>query len=181
MKKSFVPVYTFAFWSPLSTSHFLLQGIPQVSVYFDDILVTGKSIKEHLKNLEEMLSRLQNADMRLKKSKCNFLHPHVEYFQHQISEKGLQPTAQKLIAIVEAPPSHNISQLKSFLGMINYCSKFLPNLSTNLVPLYSLLVKSSWKWGKDQQQVFKEAKQQLTSSQVLAHYNNFKDLATTVM
>ena len=86
------------------------------------------------------------------------------------------------MAIVEAPPPHNVSQLKSFLGMINYCSKFLPNLLTNLVPTYSLLqMKISWKWGKNQQQVFEEAKQQLTSLQVLAHYDGFKDLATTVM
>ena len=107
----------------------LLQGIPQVCVYLDDILVTGKSTEEHLKNLEEVLSRLKNAGMRLKKSKCAFLLPQVEYLGHQISEKGLQPTTQKLRAIAEAPAPHNVSQLKSFLGMINYYSKFLPNLT----------------------------------------------------
>ena len=133
----------------------LLQGIPQVCVYLDDILVTGKSTEGHLKNLEEVLSRLRNAGMRLKKSKCAFLLPQVEYLGHQISEKGLQPTTQKLRAIVEAPAPHNVSQLKSFLGMINYYSKFLPNLSTQLAPLYSLLQKKTiWSWGKAQQQAF---------------------------
>ena len=155
----------------------LLQGIPQVCVYLDDILVTGKSTEEHLKNLDEVLSRLKNAGMRLKKSKCAFLLLQVEYLGHQISEKGLQPTAQKLKAIVEAPAPNNVSQLKSFLGMINYYSKFLPNLSTQLAPLYSLLQKNqTWNWGKDQQQAFDEAKQLLTSSQVLAHYDSQKDL-----
>ena len=138
----------------------LLQGIPQVCVYIDDILVTGKSTEEHLKNLEEVLSRLRNAGMRLKKSKCAFLLPQVKYLGHQISEKGLQPTTQKLRAIVEAPAPHNVSQLKSFLGMINYYSKFLPNLSTQLAPLYSLLQKKTiWSWGKAQQQAFEKAKQ----------------------
>ena len=146
-------------------------------MYLDDILVTGKSTKEHLKNLDEVLSRLKNAGMHLKKSKCAFLLPQVEYLGHQISEKGLQPTAQKLKAIVEAPAPNNVSQLKSFLGMINYYSKFLPYLSTQLAPLYSLLQKNqTWKWGKDQQQAFDEAKQLLTSSQVLAHYDSQKDL-----
>ena len=155
----------------------LLQGIPQVCVYFDDILVTGKSTEEHLKNLEEVLSRLRNAGMRLKKSKCAFLLPQVKYLGHQISEKGLQPTTQKLRAIVEAPAPHNVSQLKSFLGMINYYSKFLPNLSTQLAPLYSLLQKKTiWSWGKAQQQAFEKAKQQLVSAQVLAHYDSTKDL-----
>ena len=155
----------------------LLQGIPQVCVYLDDILVTGKSTEEHFKNLEEVLSILKNAGMHLKRSKCAFLLPQVEYLGHQISEKGLQPTAQKLKAIVEAPAPHNVSQLKSFLGMINYYSKFLPNLSTQLAPLYSLLQKkNTWKWGKDQQQAFEEAKQLLISSRVLAHYDHQKDL-----
>ena len=121
----------------------LLQSIPRVCVYLDDILVTGKSTEKHLKNLEEFLSRLRNAGMGLKKSKCAFLLPQVEYLGHQISEKGLQPTTQKLRAIVEAPAPHNVSQLKSFLGMINYYSKFSPNLSTQLAPLYSLLQKKT--------------------------------------
>ena len=43
----------------------LLQGIPQVCVYLDDILVTGKSTEEHLKNLEEVLSRLRNAGKKV--------------------------------------------------------------------------------------------------------------------
>ena len=155
----------------------LLQGIPQVCVYLDDILVTGKSTEEHLKNLEEVLSRLRNAGMRLKRSKCAFLLPQVEYLGHQISEKGLQPTTQKLRAIVEAPAPNNVSQLKSFLGMINYYSKFLPNLSTQLAPLYSLLQKKTiWSWGKAQQQSFEKAKQQLVSSQVLAYHDSTKDL-----
>ena len=161
----FVPVYSFALWSIISPSYFsknngnLLQGIPQVCVYIDDILVTGKSTEEHLKNLEEVLSRLRNAGIRLKKSKCAFLLPQVEYLGHQISEKGLQPTTQKLRAIVEAPAPHNVSQLKSFLGTINYYSKF-PNLSTQLAPLYSLLQKKTiWSWGKAQQQAFEKAKQ----------------------
>lgn len=126
----------------------LLQGIPQVCVYLDDILVTGKSTEEHLKNLEEVLSRLKNAGMHLKRSKWAFLLPQVEYLGHQISEKGLQPTAQKLKAIVEAPAPHNVSQLKSFLGMINYYSKFLPNLSTQLALLYSLLQKKHMEVGQ---------------------------------
>ena len=125
----------------------LLQGIPQVCVYLDHILVTGKSTKEHLKKLDRVLSRLKNAGMCLKKSKCAFLLPQVEYLGHHISEKWFQPAAQKLKAIVEAPTPNNVSQLKSVLGIINYYSKFLPNLCTQLAPLYSLLQKKqAWKW-----------------------------------
>jgi len=57
----------------------LLQDLNFVTVYFDDMLITGKTTVEHLANLDEVLSRLENAGMRLKLSKCKFLLPEVEY------------------------------------------------------------------------------------------------------
>ena len=53
----------------------LLRDIPCVSVYLDDILVTGKSLEDHIKNLEEVLIRLERAGVRLKKTKCQ-IHAH---------------------------------------------------------------------------------------------------------
>ena len=117
----------------------ILQGIPRVSVYLDDILITGKTEVEHLQNLEEVLSRLQAAGAHLKRGKCVFMLRSVEYLGHRISEKGLHPTTKKVHAIQQAPPPSNQAQLKSFVGLINYYSKFLPNLSHTLAPLYRLL------------------------------------------
>ena len=126
----------------------LLQGLKHVCVYLDDILVTGSSEREHLDNLAEVLKRLESAGMRLKRSKCEFMLPSVEYLGHKISDKGLQPTEGKIKAIVEAPAPQNVSQLKAFLGMLNYYTKFLPNISSRLAPLYKLLQKAVvWSWG----------------------------------
>ena len=113
----------------------LLQGIPRVSIYLDDILVTGTSEADHLDALDQVLTRLEDAGLRLKQSKCAFLLPSVDYLGHKISEKGLQPTEEKVRAIKEAPPPTNVSQLRSFLGSINYYTKFLPNLANTLAPL----------------------------------------------
>ena len=57
----------------------LLQGIPKVCVYLDDIMITGSTEAEHLKNLHDVLSRLEQAGMRLKKNKCVSLLPQVDY------------------------------------------------------------------------------------------------------
>ena len=97
----------------------LLRGIPKVCVYLDDILITGATEVEHLNNLHDVLSRLEQAGMHLKKDKCAFLLPQVDYLGHQISQSGLHPTEEKVRAIVEAPAPHNVTQLKSFLGMLN--------------------------------------------------------------
>ena len=155
----------------------LLQGLKHVCVYLDDILVTGSSEREHLDNLAEVLKRLESAGMRLKRSKCEFMLPSVEYLGHKISDKGLQPTEGKIKAIVEAPAPQNVSQLKAFLGMLNYYAKFLPNISSRLAPLYKLLQKAVvWSWGAKQQKAFKEAKNALTSAEVLVHYDPTKEL-----
>ena len=117
----------------------LLQGIPKVCIYLDDILITKAMEAEHLHNSQEVLNHLEQVGMSLKKDKCAFLLPHMEYLGHQISQKGIYPTKGKVCAIVEASVPQNITQLKSFLGMLNYYSKFLLNLSTLLALLYKLL------------------------------------------
>ena len=81
----------------------ILQGLLHVCVYLDDILISGKSPQEHLKNLEEVLSRLEEAGLRLKKEKCAFLLPEVDYLGHKICRDGLQPTEIKVRAVAEAP------------------------------------------------------------------------------
>ena len=89
----------------------VLQGIPNVCVYLDDILVTGRTEQDHLRNLDTVLSRLKEAGMRLKRQKCRFMLPAVEYLGHHISAAGLQPTTEKVRAIVEAPVPQDVSQL----------------------------------------------------------------------
>ena len=103
--------------------------------------------------------------------------PSLEYLGHKISSKGLQLTSEKVKAIHEAPVPKDVSQLKSFLGLLNYYCKFLPNLSMTLSPLYKLLQKkTNWQWGTDQQEAFTKAKQSLTSDCLLVHYDPDKEL-----
>ncbi|CAI5686860.1 unnamed protein product [Oreochromis niloticus] len=113
----------------------LLQNIPGVAVYLDDILVTGKTEEEHLRNLEQVLKKLSEAGLRLKRSKCVFQAPSVTYLGHRISAKGLSPLEEKVRAVKEAPSPKNVAELRSFLGLVNYYGKFLPDLSSMLAPL----------------------------------------------
>ena len=83
-------------------------------------------------------------------------------------------------AIQEAPAPKTPTKLWSFLGMLNFYGKFIPNLSSILDPLHSLLRKDvAWKWEVEQQEAFDKAKNQLQSSDLLVHYDPEKELVVS--
>ena len=150
----------------------ILQGLPRVVVYIDDILVTGRNDEEHLQTLEQVLARLQKYGLRLKREKCSFLTPSVEYLGYLVDKEGLHATAAKVEAVTQAPEPRNVQELRSFLGLVNYYAKFIHHLSTITQPLNHLLCqKVPWKWTKECQRAFLELKEQLASSEVLVHYD----------
>ena len=129
--------------------------------YLDDILVTGSSDAEHLSNLREVLQRLQQQGGRLSKEKCAFFKGSVEYLGHHIDSKGIHTSPKKVKAVLEAPSPQNVQQLRSFLGLLNYYAKFLPNLSSLLHPLHQLLrAGRAWVWSAACEKSFQTAKQQ---------------------
>ena len=149
----------------------ILQGVPGALCYIDDILVTGPTEEAHLANLEKVLKRLQLHGIRMKKNKCYFMKDVVEYLGHRVDAEGIRTTPEKVKAIVEAPQLQNVQQLRSFLGLLNYYRKFLPNLATVVKPLNDLLHKGQkWSWSTGCSQAMDKAKQ-LTTSKVLTHHN----------
>ena len=127
----------------------LLQGIQNLVVYIDDILVAGTTEEVHLNTLKVALTRLKKAGLHLKKCKCHFMLPSVVFLGHQIDAQGLNPLPEKVKTIKDVPKPRNVSELKSYLGLLSYYSEFLPNLSTILAPLYELLQASTkWDWKK---------------------------------
>ena len=127
---------------------------------------------QHLQTLEAVLSKLQTVGLRVKQEKCIFLASSVEYLGHLIDAIGLHPLPAKVQAIREVPVPRNVSELKSYLGLLTYYAKFLPKLSTTLAPLYNLLKKDNpWKWADKQEQAFLKSKELLTSSRLLTHFD----------
>ena len=154
-----------------------MQGIPFVCCYLDDLLITGPTEKDHLKSLEEVLRRLSKSGLRLKKDKCTFNSKSVIYLGYKIDEHGLHPTDEKVCAIKSAPAPRNVTELRSYLGILNYYGRFLPDLSSRLAPLHLLLHKGvSWRWGNSQRHAFESTRNMLHSSIVLVHYDPNREL-----
>ena len=155
----------------------LLADIKGVVVYLDDILITGPTEEQHLATLETVLRKLEDAGLKLRKEKYVFQSPSVVYLGHRIDAQGLHPVEDKIRAIRDAPQPSNITELKAYLGLLSYYSKFLPNLSTEMEPLYRLLKHAQpWTWSTQQQKAFERSKQLLLSSKVLVHFDPRKEI-----
>ena len=150
-----------------------MRDVPGVIVYLDDILISAQSEKEHLNRLKKVLTKLQRVGLWLKREKCVFMTSSVVYLGHVVDTEGLPLLPEK------APDPRNVGDLKSFLGLLSYYSRFLPNMSTVLAPL-NLLLKSDHAqrqcWGSEQQKAFCKAKELILSSQVLVHYDPYVKL-----
>ena len=148
----------------------LLQDIPSVVVYIDDILITGATEAEHLKTLGRVLERLESAGLTVKKEKCVFASSSVTYLGHTIDRDGIHPTPDKVQAVQQAPTPRNVTELKAFLGLLNYYGKFMLNLATTLKHL--LRESTKWRWTDREEKAFEASKKLLLSCQVLTHYNS---------
>ena len=154
-----------------------LSHVPFTTVRVDDILISGRNDDEHLKNLTEVLQILSVNGLRLKRKKCVFMAPEVTYLGFRINREGVSPVDEKIKPILEAPAPQNVTQLKSFLGMLNYYHRHIPNMAEVLEPLHCLLRKnSSWKWSEQQDRAFQKTKELLTSSALLVHYDPNKPI-----
>ena len=158
-----------------------MEGIPCVKTRLDDILISGPDDTCHLSTLSKVLDRLENEGVRLTLAKYKFMEPDVVFCGRVVSESGTRPTDGNVKAIRDAPTPKNATELKSFLGMINFYHMDLPNLSTLLEPLHMLLRKNvHWKWGAKQDRAFGEAKQLLSFPKFLVHYDEKKELILEV-
>ena len=132
----------------------LTCDLPGTAAYLDDILVSGKTADDHMQNLENLFQRLSDKNLRCKKEKCVFAQSSVEYLGFSISKDGIHKT-DKIDAIINMPAPTSVTQLKSFLGQVQFYNKFLSDASTTLEPLYNLTRKNTpWFWGKKEQEVF---------------------------
>ena len=116
----------------------ILSGLSGVQCYLADLLITGPDEQSHLKNLDETLQRLEEYGLRVRKTTYEFFQQSVEYLGHVIDNTGLHKAPSKVKAMVEAPSLKNVSQLRSFLGLLTYYARFVPNLANKLKLLHEL-------------------------------------------
>lgn len=110
-----------------------------VLVFVDDILIYSKTLAEHVCHLKSVLTVLQQHQLYIKRSKCSFAQPSLEYLGHIIGAIGVATDPQKVQAIRDWPVPKNLKQLRGFLGLAGYYRKFIRNYGVITKPLIELL------------------------------------------
>ena len=157
-----------------------LEGLEGVVNVIDDILVWGESIEQHDRRLRQLLERLRSINLKLNRSKCKIRMTEISYIGHVLSEQGLKPDPEKIRAIQDMPAPEDKAALQRFTGLLQYLSKFIPNLSDISAPLRKLDGNVEWHWGTEQQQSFDKLKALVSQAPVLKYYDVNKPVTLSV-
>jgi len=114
----------------------VLCGLTYVTclVYLDDIIVSAKDFNTHLSRLAEVFERLKQAGLKLHGTKCSLFQRRVSFLGHVLSGDGIEVQAEKFKAVRDWPVPKNISELRSYLGMVSYYRKFIPEFANIAAP-----------------------------------------------
>lgn len=153
-----------------------LEGIQGALNISDDIIIFGKTTAEHDLALAQTFQRLSEKGLTLNPEKCVFDKDHLDFFGYTFGPAGMSPDPKKVQAITDASPPSNAAELRSFLGTVNYVSRFIYNFSTVTAPLRDLTCHAAkWQWTPQHQHAFDELKHRLTTSPTMAYFDPAKN------
>jgi hypothetical protein len=152
----------------------LMGGLEFCQAYIDNLLVVSKhSFETHLSHLEQVLTRLAEAGLKINATKSKFCCDELEYLGYLINREGVRPTMKKVEAIKKIATPTTRKQLRSFIGMVNYYRDMWPKRSHFLAPLSALTSsKVKWNWTEECQKAFDQM-EDLIARETLLTYPDF--------
>jgi hypothetical protein len=149
--------------------------LPGVTGIADDIVVYGKTRLEHDTNLRAVMERAKNAGIRFNPDECIIACNKLPFFGHILTNEGLKLDPKKAEAISNMDPSTSLTDLQTFLGMVQFLSGFIPNLASESAVLWDLTKKSSEsQWNPEHQAAVSKIKKLITDSSSLQYFDRRK-------
>ncbi|XP_048249112.1 uncharacterized protein K02A2.6-like [Haliotis rufescens] len=147
-----------------------LNGVINIS---DDILVHGGDQQSHDTNLHALFERLREMGLTLNSDKCVFNKHSIEFLGHVFSDDGITPSQAKLSVILDKPPPKNVLEVRSLLGMMNFCgARHVPNYATLTYELRKLTRKDAqWDWTEKHQTALDNLKSELCKATTLSFFD----------
>ena len=155
----------------------IFGNIPQVICIADDIMVVGynEDHSDHDKVFSKLLHTAQMNNIKLNYDKLQYKKTQVDFFRETYTTDGCKLSSDKVQAIASMPQPVNKKELQSFIGMVNYLSKFTPRLSELAECLCNLIrVTVPFQWGPEHTEAFTSIKQEIIQAPVLKYYDTKK-------
>lgn len=105
----------------------IIEGLEGVRVNVDDIIIWGSTLREHNERLEKVFDRIQSHGLKLNRSKCHFGVEEIIFLGDSMSAQGVQPSQEKINAILNMPRPKDKTEEQRIMGMVNFIGKFIPN------------------------------------------------------
>ena len=149
----------------------VLRGCAGFANIADDLIVHGCDVEEHDKRLFAVLDRLSEVGLTVNGDKCEFRLSRLTFFGHELTSDGINPSEEKIAAIRDARSPKDASEVRSFMGLVQYSAKFMPDVASVAKPIQELTRKGIvFHWGKEQQTAFEELKRLITQTETLAYF-----------
>ena len=142
-------------------------------------MVVGKqnNHKDHNIALTQLLKTARECNVHLNYDKLQYKQTEVDFFGKTYMIDGRKPSQSKVNAIQEMPLPQSKKQVQSFIGMVNYLSKFSAHLSELAEPIRELVKERvPFSWGPEHDEAFSLIKKELTAAPILAYYNPKKPM-----
>lgn len=166
-------------WQRIASQMF--DDLEGVEVIMDDILIWGRTLDEHNERLRRVLERCREHHLTLNREKCKIGVDSVTYMGHMLTREGLRVTDTRIRAVTDMDDPRDKTELKRFLGMVNFVGKFIPNLSQRSEPLRELLKNDVvWHWNERHQSCIQDLKSALTRAPVLSYFDTAKNVTLSV-
>lgn len=146
--------------------------------FIDDIVVFGCDENEHDARLKHVLKVLKDNNVLLNENKCIFKAKTIQFLGHELSSSGIKPLDKYIKAIETFRAPETIEEIQSFLGLVNFVGKWIPNLATLTEPIRKLLRQKLSKnanitefWQNEQIRAFEDLKNCLSEIPTLGYYD----------
>jgi hypothetical protein len=139
--------------------------------YIDDIAIFSKTWESHVKDVDKVLSCLGKAGLTVKPAKCKFAQDHVKFLGHEVGSGRRSPSEVKIKSLQDFVAPTTKTQIRAFLGLVGYYSRYIPNYSVIAAPLTDALKgkvkKEKITWTKECDEAFRKLKSKLMENPVL--------------
>lgn len=150
----------------------ILQDCEGAENFLDDIIIHGKTREQHDDRLSKVCKTLEEKGLTLNQNKCKFAKNEIEFLGFKITGSGYKPLESKVEAVQNFRTPRTPEEIRGFLGLVNFCASFIPNLAQISEPLRRLTRKSEkFNWTEEQEKSFLEIKRLMSDAGTLGIYN----------